>query len=43
MFQSYQAAFTFLDIGRSLAIATILLLFIAVFAMVELRLFRTEA
>jgi multiple sugar transport system permease protein len=42
MFQSYQAAFTFLDIGRSLAIATILLLFIAVFAMVELRLFRTE-
>jgi multiple sugar transport system permease protein len=41
MFQAYRAAFTFSDIGRSLAISTILLLIILVIVVLEFRLLRT--
>lgn len=40
MFQAYRAAFTFSDIGRSLAISTILLLIILVIVVLEFRLLR---
>lgn len=42
MFEAYQAAFVFLNEGRSLALSTIILLVIAVFAVFELHIFRTE-
>jgi multiple sugar transport system permease protein len=42
MFQAYKAAFVFLNTGRSLAISTIILLIIAVFAAIEFRLFRVR-
>ena len=40
MFQAYRAAFTFSDIGRSLAISSILLVIILVIVVLELRLLR---
>jgi multiple sugar transport system permease protein len=40
MFEAYQAAFAFLNHGRSLAISSVILAIIAVIAVVELRLFR---
>lgn len=43
MFQAYQSAFAYLNHGRSLAISTILLVVIALFAIVEFRLFRSPA
>lgn len=43
MFQAYQSAFAYLNHGRSLAISTILLVVIALFAVVEFRLFRSPA
>ena len=43
MFQAYQSAFAYLNHGRSLAISTIILCIIALFAAVEFRLFRTRA
>lgn len=42
MFEAYQAAFAFLNHGRSLAISTIILIIILVIALVELRLFRSD-
>jgi len=42
MFEAYQAAFAFLNHGRSLAISTIILVIILVIALFELRLFRSE-
>jgi multiple sugar transport system permease protein len=42
MFEAYQAAFAFLNHGRSLAISTIILVIILIIAMVELRLFRSD-
>jgi multiple sugar transport system permease protein len=42
MFQAYQAAFALLDHGRSLAISTIILVIIAVFALSEFRLMRAK-
>jgi len=41
MFQAYQAAFTFSDIGRSLAISVILLVLILLIVMLEFRLLRS--
>ena len=41
MFQAYRSAFTFSDIGRSLAISTILLLIIMVIVVLEFRLLRS--
>lgn len=41
MFQAYQAAFTFSDLGRSLAISTILLVIILVIVALELRFLRS--
>ncbi|MEZ5783734.1 MAG: sugar ABC transporter permease [Rhizobiaceae bacterium] len=41
MFQAYRAAFTFSDIGRSLAISTILLAIILVIVVLEFRLLRS--
>ncbi|MCB9969304.1 MAG: sugar ABC transporter permease [Geminicoccaceae bacterium] len=43
MFQAYQSAFAYLNHGRSLAISTILLVVIALFAVVEFRLFRSPS
>jgi multiple sugar transport system permease protein len=43
MFEAYQSAFAYLNHGRSLAISTILLLVIALFAAVEFRLLRSRA
>jgi multiple sugar transport system permease protein len=40
MFEAYQAAFAFLNHGRSLAISTVILAIIGVIAVLELRLFR---
>ncbi|PSM17612.1 MULTISPECIES: carbohydrate ABC transporter permease [Nitratireductor] len=40
MFQAYRAAFTFSDIGRSLAISTILLAILVVIVVLEFRLLR---
>jgi multiple sugar transport system permease protein len=40
MFEAYQAAFGYLNHGRSLAISTIILVIILAIALVELRLFR---
>ncbi|MCO5146079.1 MAG: sugar ABC transporter permease [Aquamicrobium sp.] len=40
MFQAYQSAFAYLNMGRSLAISTIILLVIAIFAVIEFRFFR---
>ena len=40
MFEAYQAAFGYLNHGRSLAISTIILAIILAIAVVELRLFR---
>jgi multiple sugar transport system permease protein len=40
MFEAYQSAFAYLNHGRSLAISTIILVIILVFAVIELRLFR---
>jgi multiple sugar transport system permease protein len=42
MFTAYQAAFTYGNMGRSLAISTVILGIIAAFAFVELRLLRSE-
>ena len=42
MFNAYQNAFTLGNMGRSLAMSTTILLIIAVFAVVEMRFFRTE-
>lgn len=42
MFQAYQSAFAFLNMGRSFAISTVILLVIALFAIVEFRLFRVR-
>jgi multiple sugar transport system permease protein len=42
MFQAYQAAFALLDHGRSLAISTIILVIIAIFALSEFRLMRAK-
>lgn len=42
MFQAYQAAFALLDHGRSLAISTIILVIISVFALAEFRLMRAK-
>lgn len=41
MFQAYRAAFTFSDLGRSLAISSILLVIILVIVALELRLLRS--
>lgn len=41
MFQAYQSAFTYSDIGRALAISTIILFIILLFVLVEFRIFRT--
>lgn len=40
MFEAYQAAFTYLDKGRALAISSVILMVIAVLALFELRLLR---
>ena len=40
MFEAYQAAFTYLNHGRSMAIATIILATVLLFAVVELRFFK---
>jgi len=40
MFEAYQAAFTYLDKGRALAISSVILLVIGVLALLELRLLR---
>ncbi len=40
MYQAYRAAFTFSDIGQSLAISTVLLLIILLFVLLEFRLLR---
>jgi multiple sugar transport system permease protein len=42
MFTAYQSAFTYGNMGRSLAISTTILLIIAAFAFVELKFFRAE-
>jgi multiple sugar transport system permease protein len=42
MFAAYRAAFSYLDQGRSLAISTLILLIIALVAVVEFRLARSE-
>ena len=42
MFNAYQNAFTLGNLGRSMAMSTTILLIIAVFALVEMRFFRTE-
>lgn len=42
MFEAYQAAFVYLDHGRSLAISTVLLVIILVFAAVEFRILRVR-
>ena len=42
MFEAYQAAFAYLNHGRSLAISTIILAIVLVIAMIELRLFRQK-
>jgi multiple sugar transport system permease protein len=42
MFQAYQAAFALLDHGRSLAISTIILAIIVLFALFEFRLMRAK-
>jgi multiple sugar transport system permease protein len=42
MFEAYQAAFAFLNHGRSLAISTIILIIILLIALIELRLFRSD-
>ncbi len=39
MFEAYQSAFAYLNHGRSLAIATIILAIVMVIALLELRLF----
>lgn len=40
MFEAYQAAFTYLDRGRALALSTVILLVIGLLAVLELRLLR---
>ncbi len=40
MFEAYQAAFAYLDHGRSLALSTVILLILGLIAAAELRLFR---
>jgi multiple sugar transport system permease protein len=40
MFEAYQAAFAYLDHGRSLALSTVILLILGLIATAELRLFR---
>jgi multiple sugar transport system permease protein len=40
MFEAYQAAFTYLDKGRALAISSVILLVIGILAVLELRLLR---
>jgi multiple sugar transport system permease protein len=42
MFEAYQAAFAYLNHGRSLAISTVILVFILAIALLELRLFRQK-
>ena len=42
MFEAYQAAFAYLNHGRSLAISTIILAIILITAVLELRLFRQQ-
>jgi multiple sugar transport system permease protein len=42
MFEAYQAAFAYLNHGRSLAISTIILVIILAIALIELRLFRSD-
>ena len=42
MFEAYQAEFSYLNHGRSLAISTIILAIVLVIALVELRLFRQQ-
>jgi multiple sugar transport system permease protein len=42
MFEAYQAAFAYLNHGRSLAISTIILVIILLIALLELRLFRQK-
>jgi multiple sugar transport system permease protein len=42
MFEAYQAAFAYLNHGRSLAISTIILAIILAIALIELRLFRQK-
>lgn len=42
MFRTYQTAFNYVDIGRSLAMSTILLVVVLVVALLELRLLRGE-
>jgi multiple sugar transport system permease protein len=42
MFRAYQAAFNYVDIGRSLAISTTLLVVVLAVALIELRFMRSE-
>ena len=42
MFPTYQTAFNYVDIGRSLAMSTVLLMVVLLVALVELRLVRSE-
>lgn len=42
MFEAYRAAFTYLDSGRSLAISTVILVIVALVALFEMRLLRSE-
>jgi multiple sugar transport system permease protein len=42
MFRTYQTAFNYVDIGRSLAMSTILLVVVSIIALFELRLMRAE-
>jgi len=42
MFRTYQTAFNYVDIGRSLAMSTVLLMVVLLVALVELRLVRSE-
>jgi multiple sugar transport system permease protein len=40
MFEAYQAAFAYINHGRSMAISTIILFVVIVIAIIELRLFK---
>ncbi|MCL4188562.1 MAG: sugar ABC transporter permease [Rhodobacteraceae bacterium] len=42
MFRIYQTAFNYIDLGRALAMSTIMLLVVLIVALVELRLLRSE-
>ena len=42
MFRIYQTAFNYIDVGRALAMSTVMLVVVLMVALVELRLLRSE-